>query len=84
MEYCDLGSLFRAIGKKVFRPHGKWTYHTTYVSHLHCLLAETCFQFATDQALQANSWAFQVYINMPGKRIGNRATAWKLADLVCT
>ena len=32
MEYCDLGSLLRAIGKKAFRPHGKWSYATTYVS----------------------------------------------------
>ena len=32
MEYCDLGSLLRAISKKAFRPHGKWSYATTYVS----------------------------------------------------
>ncbi len=32
MEYCDLGSLLRAISKKAFRPHGKWSYVTTYVS----------------------------------------------------
>lgn len=31
MEFCDLGSLQRAVNKKAFKPHGKWTYHTTYV-----------------------------------------------------
>ncbi|KAK9833634.1 hypothetical protein WJX74_001172 [Apatococcus lobatus] len=30
MEYCDLGSLLRAISKKAFKPHGKWSYATTY------------------------------------------------------
>ncbi|KAK9808759.1 hypothetical protein WJX72_003116 [[Myrmecia] bisecta] len=30
MEYCDLGSLMRAVTKKAFKPHGKWSYHTTY------------------------------------------------------
>ena len=37
MEFCDLGSLLRAISKKAFRPHGKWSYATTYVSF--CLTA---------------------------------------------
>ena len=32
MEFCDLGSLLRAVTKKAFKPHGKWSYHTTYVS----------------------------------------------------
>ena len=31
MEFCDLGSLLRAVNKKAFKPHGKWSYHTTYV-----------------------------------------------------
>lgn len=31
MEFCDLGSLLRAVTKKAFKPHGKWSYHTTYV-----------------------------------------------------
>ncbi|DBB00185.1 TPA: hypothetical protein ACH3X1_014017 [Trebouxia sp. C0004] len=30
MEFCDLGSLMRAVNKKAFKPHGKWSYHTTY------------------------------------------------------
>ncbi|KAL3143112.1 hypothetical protein ABBQ38_003385 [Trebouxia sp. C0009 RCD-2024] len=30
MEFCDLGSLLRAVNKKAFKPHGKWSYHTTY------------------------------------------------------
>ena len=37
MEFCDLGSVLRAVTKKAFRPHGKWTYHTTYVSAACCL-----------------------------------------------
>ncbi len=39
MEFCDLGSVLRAVTKKAFRPHGKWTYHTTYVSAAYCLAA---------------------------------------------
>lgn len=34
MEYCDMGTLLRAIAKQAFKPHGKWKLHTTYVSHL--------------------------------------------------
>lgn len=45
MEFCDLGSLLRAVNKKAFKPHGKWSYHTTYVSllqpHLHALSVQT-------------------------------------------
>lgn len=32
MEFCDLQSLHRAITKKVFKPHGKFSKHATYVS----------------------------------------------------
>lgn len=31
MEYCDMDTLLRAIQKKAFQPHGKWSAHTTYV-----------------------------------------------------
>jgi len=31
MEWCDLGSLATAIRKQRFRPHGKWTFTSTYV-----------------------------------------------------
>lgn len=31
MEHCDVGSLAKAIRKQAFRPHGRWTYHMTYV-----------------------------------------------------
>ena len=30
MEFCDLQSLHRAITKKAFKPHGKWSKQTTY------------------------------------------------------
>ena len=36
MEFCDLGSLMRAVTKKAFKPHGKWSYHTTYVRPSQC------------------------------------------------
>ena len=38
MEFCDMGTLLRAITKQAFKPHGKWKLHTTYVSspHPHC------------------------------------------------
>ena len=32
MEFCDMGTLLRAITKQAFKPHGKWKLHTTYVS----------------------------------------------------
>ena len=32
MEHCNLGSLASAIAKHRFQPHGKWAFHTTYVS----------------------------------------------------
>ena len=32
MEFCDLWSLQRAISKKAFKPHGKFTDQATYVS----------------------------------------------------
>ena len=32
MEFCDLQSLHRAITKKVFKPHGKFSKQATYVS----------------------------------------------------
>ena len=32
MEFCDMDTLLRAIQKKAFQPHGKWSAHTTYVS----------------------------------------------------
>lgn len=32
MEYCDLGSLRKAITRRAFVPHGKWSFQTTYVS----------------------------------------------------
>lgn len=41
MEFCDLGSLLRAVTKKAFKPHGKWSYHTTYV-RLTQLLITSC------------------------------------------
>ena len=50
MEFCDLGSVLRAVTKKAFRPHGKWTYHTTYVSAAYCL---------TMSCTGSLSWAFQ-------------------------
>lgn len=52
MEFCDLGSLMRAIKKKAFKPHGKWTYHTTYVSEikLKCILS------VVHQELPVQSW----------------------------
>lgn len=43
MEFCDLGSLLRAVHKKAFKPHGKWSYHTTYVSQAH----QTCYTCAS-------------------------------------
>ena len=50
MEWCDLGSLATAIRKQRFRPHGKWTFTSTYVrlcflqnlSKLAMLLPHTC------------------------------------------
>lgn len=30
MEFCDMGTLLRAITKQAFKPHGKWKLHTTY------------------------------------------------------
>ena len=33
MEFCDMDTLLRAIQKKAFQPHGKWSAHTTYVSY---------------------------------------------------
>ncbi|KAK9812523.1 hypothetical protein WJX73_005727 [Symbiochloris irregularis] len=30
MEFCDMGTLLRAIAKQAFKPHGKWKLHTTY------------------------------------------------------
>lgn len=32
MEYCDLGALRKALKRRAFVPHGKWTFQTTYVS----------------------------------------------------
>jgi len=43
MEFCDLGSLMRAVNKKAFKPHGKWSYHTTYVSHVITLMTLSLF-----------------------------------------
>jgi len=43
MEFCDLGSLMRAVNKKAFKPHGKWSYHTTYVSHVIALMTLSLF-----------------------------------------
>jgi len=43
MEFCDLGSLMRAVNKKAFKPHGKWSYHTTYVSHIIALMTPSFF-----------------------------------------
>ena len=37
MEWCDLGSLATAIRKQRFRPHGKWTFTSTYVRLHHRL-----------------------------------------------
>ena len=37
MEFCDLWSLQRAISKKAFKPHGKFTDQATYV----CLVQAT-------------------------------------------
>ena len=34
MEFCDLQSLHRAIMKKVFKPHGRFTRQATYVSSI--------------------------------------------------
>ena len=42
MEYCDLGSLLRAISKKAFKPHGKWSYATTYVRMLSQFVNSHC------------------------------------------
>ena len=39
MEFCDMGTLLRAITKQAFKPHGKWKLHTTYVRALHQLPA---------------------------------------------
>lgn len=36
MEYCDLGALRKALKRRAFVPHGKWTFQTTYVSCLAC------------------------------------------------
>lgn len=35
MEFCDLWSLQRAISKKAFKPHGKFTDQATYVRFSH-------------------------------------------------
>ena len=32
MEFCDLGALRKALKRRAFVPHGKWTFQTTYVS----------------------------------------------------
>lgn len=45
MEFCDLQSLHRAITKKVFKPHGKFSKQATYVSSL-----TTCFSFISATA----------------------------------
>ena len=42
MEFCDLWSLQRAISKKAFKPHGKFTDQATYVGLPHdCLQMQT-------------------------------------------
>ncbi len=45
MEFCDLWSLQRAISKKAFKPHGKFTDQATYVSQtklLENLMLKNC------------------------------------------
>lgn len=32
MEYCDLGSLRKALKRRCFVPNAKWSFQTTYVS----------------------------------------------------
>lgn len=39
MEFCDMGTLLRAITKQAFKPHGKWKLHTTYVRSAACSCA---------------------------------------------
>ncbi len=54
MEFCDLGSLLRAVNKKAFKPHSKWSYHTTYVSH-----KAFCKVWLQQQQHEPDSCAFQ-------------------------
>ncbi len=51
MEFCDLGSLMRAVNKKAFKPHGKWSYHTTYVSHTPTLMTLSLFHLVLQLSL---------------------------------
>ena len=66
MEFCDLWSLQRAISKKAFKPHGKFTDQATYVRILsHCpydldkvmLFCKACIPLQACPALQCMTLA---------------------------
>ena len=87
MEFCDLGSLLRAVTKKAFKPHGKWSYHTTYVSLSQSLITpsvKTAHALSTKGSTLGVACGVTFVLSVHLLQLMQACADWSVCVIACT